>query len=200
MDLLFFTIVILPWCAANAEFQPGSKLLAYIKSNPVCPEVELTEREGIISSPFYPDIYPKHISCGWHIRGNIGDVITVMFDDVDIEESCCCNVRPCCMFNWIKIGPLIDGSEGQFCGKGVQYHNAIISSTHKLWIKFHISKFTRGGRGFRFHYKISTIPCPLLMPEAVVTLLCSHLIGRLPLPPVKRQTPYLLRDSNLEPS
>lgn len=130
----------------------------YIKNHPVkyiCSDVEVTDREGIITSPNYPSLYSSHLSCSWHILGNVGDIITIWFDDIDIEESCTTLISsPCCVFNWLKIGLLANDTEKKVCGRTFKYE-PIVSSSHKIWIKFHISKFTLGGRGFQLHYKIT---------------------------------------------
>ncbi|XP_055943335.1 low-density lipoprotein receptor-related protein 12-like [Argiope bruennichi] len=164
MELLLFTKVIFSWCFANVYSLSESKF-SYLHKNPStfdCPNLVVTEPEGIISSPFYPDYYPSHLSCGWHIQGNVGDVISITFDHIDIEESCCCDSHPCCLSNWLKISPLRNGTEKIFCGNEFQHYRNILSNSNKVWVKFHISEVKKGGRGFQFHYKIipgSSIRC-----------------------------------------
>ncbi|GFR01309.1 low-density lipoprotein receptor-related protein 3 [Trichonephila clavata] len=154
MELIFIINVVFSWGLANSLSDSKFAYFGKNLSKYECPNLVVTEPEGIISSPLYPDYYPSHLSCSWHIQGNIGDIISITFDHIDIEESCCCDSKPCCLLNWLKISPLANGTEKKFCGKELQPYHSILSSNNKLWVKFHISEYKIGGRGFQFHYKI----------------------------------------------
>ncbi|XP_071038944.1 low-density lipoprotein receptor-related protein 3 isoform X2 [Parasteatoda tepidariorum] len=159
MDWLLFITSAFSWYLTCVVTQ--SPNFEFFKTSPVkyvCHDLELTKREGIIFSPFYPNTYPSHLSCSWLIEGNVGDVITIQFDDIDIEESCCCESHPCCLMNWLKIGPLANGTEQKFCGKDILHHHSIRSNGNKLWLKFHVSEFSKGGRGFRLNYAMDRCP------------------------------------------
>ncbi|KAG8187239.1 hypothetical protein JTE90_020667 [Oedothorax gibbosus] len=151
MELLLITQVLLSWLFSGAF----SLTKETFEKNPInsCPDVTLKEDAGTITSPFYPRTYSSHLSCTWHIEGNAGDIITLRFDDLDIEESCCCETKPCCYMNWLKIGTSTNGTEKKLCGKITPTYRTILTNTNKLWIKFHVSFFKEGGRGFLMHYK-----------------------------------------------
>jgi len=51
-----------------------------------CGLLEYKAREGVITSPGYPDLYPKKLKCGYHIISpSFLDTVTITFDGLDIE-------------------------------------------------------------------------------------------------------------------
>lgn len=159
MELLHFISALFYWYSiqASALTVKPSQIISNVhvseKLNYTCSNVDITSRYGVFTSPNYPKPYPKHVSCNWHIHGNIGDTITITLDDLDIEESGDCDNPPCCIYNWLKIGPYVNASESRLCKHNVPYY---FTASTKVWIKFHISSFVRGGRGFRIYYTVDS--------------------------------------------
>ncbi|XP_076358325.1 low-density lipoprotein receptor-related protein 12-like [Tachypleus tridentatus] len=119
-----------------------------------CSFTKYTDRRGIIKSPGYPQPYNNHTCMEYiiSVKGP-GKVITIRFDDVDIEESneLCFN-PPCCKNNWFKVGPLPQIKYKHYCGQDRPRPDPLIIQANTLWIKFFTSSVLKGGRGFKLSY------------------------------------------------
>ncbi|XP_072136127.1 low-density lipoprotein receptor-related protein 3 isoform X1 [Mobula birostris] len=113
------------------------------------------EERGVISSPSWPTSYPPAINCSWYIQGNYGDIITISFQNFDLESSHKCSV------DWLIIGPASDREEHRLCGSHVP--QPFISTRDHVWISFHSDRSSSGhARGFRLSYvrgKLSQDQC-----------------------------------------
>lgn len=112
--------------------------------------------KGTISSPGFPLSYQNHTSCTWHIIGKPDEIITISFDNIDIEEDIICDKPPCCNYNWLKIGPTSNSRGKRYCGQNGEKPPPFFSVGNQVWIKFHISNMAKGGRGFQLSYIISS--------------------------------------------
>ncbi|KAG2465194.1 LRP12 protein, partial [Polypterus senegalus] len=98
---------------------------------------------GIITSPGWPFDYPSRINCSWYIRANPGEIITISFQDFEIESSHRCGS------DWISIGTYKNLDGYKACGSSIPA--PYISSQDHIWIKFHSDDST-SGKGFRLSY------------------------------------------------
>ncbi|XP_023227627.1 low-density lipoprotein receptor-related protein 12-like isoform X2 [Centruroides sculpturatus] len=145
-------LLLLSWCVAGTA--PGS---GNATADPEkCKTRFLYGSKGTISSPGYPDSYSNHTSCDWYIFGKPGQVVTISFDQVDIEEDRSCGNPPCCNYNWLKIGSKFNAKGRRYCGQKGTTPPPFFSVGSRVWIKFHVSNVARGGRGFRLSYIISS--------------------------------------------
>ncbi|EGV96911.1 Membrane frizzled-related protein [Cricetulus griseus] len=66
---------------------------------------------GFFSSPNYPDLYPPHSHCVWHIQVATGQTIQLKIQALSIEGV------PACLFDRLEIAPEPSGSLLRVCGK-----------------------------------------------------------------------------------
>lgn len=103
------------------------------------------EPRGVISSPAWPTSYPPSTNCSWYIQGNYGDIITISFQNFDLENSHKCTA------DWLMIGPASDREEYRMCGSSIP--PPFISSRDHTWIFFHSHHSSSGrSRGFRLSF------------------------------------------------
>ncbi|XP_051992305.1 low-density lipoprotein receptor-related protein 12-like isoform X2 [Xyrauchen texanus] len=98
---------------------------------------------GVITSPGWPFEYPSRINCSWNIRANPGEIITISFQDFEIQSSHRCGL------DWISIGTYKNLNGYRACGSSMPA--PYISSQDHVWIKFH-SDESMTGKGFRLSY------------------------------------------------
>ncbi|TRY65077.1 hypothetical protein DNTS_006077, partial [Danionella cerebrum] len=112
---------------------------------PACGDVaeQIRASSGVITSPGWPFEYPSHINCSWNIRANPGEVITISFQDFEIQSSHRCGL------DWISIGTYKNLDGYRACGSSIPA--PYISSQDHVWIKFH-SDDSVTGKGFRLSY------------------------------------------------
>jgi len=55
-----------------------------------CGLLEYAEKEGVITSPLYPEQYPSNLNCTYVVTSSPRSSITIIFDVLDIElaENC----------------------------------------------------------------------------------------------------------------
>nr|AEP25603.1 bone morphogenic protein 1 [Holothuria glaberrima] len=94
---------------------------------------EITAVTGEITSPNYPDNYPKRKQCSWHIIATAGHRVELQFNEFDLEP------HQECAYDYITI---YDGEEedentsmGSFCGRNIP--EDIVSNGNHMYIKFH---------------------------------------------------------------
>ncbi|XP_069758036.1 low-density lipoprotein receptor-related protein 3 [Narcine bancroftii] len=103
------------------------------------------DQRGVIYSPSWPSNYPSSTNCSWYIQGNYGDLITISFQNFDLENSHKCTV------DWLMIGPAADREEHRMCGSYIP--QPFISTRDHAWIFFHSDRSSSGlSRGFRLSY------------------------------------------------
>ena len=119
----------------------------------VCPESDnLTERSGVIQSPYHPRKYPGNQTCIWQITAPKGNHVKLDIDGINIQE---CN-RTTCPCDYLQI---YDGFSGdpndnkRMCGP----HGSKIfySLQESLRVKF-VSDDTRSKKfdGFKATYTL----------------------------------------------
>ncbi|XP_030834881.1 bone morphogenetic protein 1 homolog isoform X1 [Strongylocentrotus purpuratus] len=93
---------------------------------------EIQSTTGIITSPNYPDNYPKRKECTWHISANPGHKIVLSFDDFDLEQHQECTYDRVQVFDG-------DSDEGQVLGRycGATIPDAVVSSSNHMFIRFY---------------------------------------------------------------
>ncbi|XP_036421813.1 low-density lipoprotein receptor-related protein 12 [Colossoma macropomum] len=104
---------------------------------------QIRASSGVITSPGWPFEYPSRINCSWNIRANPGEIITISFQDFEIQSSHRCGL------DWISIGTYKNLDGYRACGSSIPA--PYISSQDHVWIKFH-SDDSLTGKGFRLSY------------------------------------------------
>ncbi|XP_055520909.1 LOW QUALITY PROTEIN: low-density lipoprotein receptor-related protein 3 [Leucoraja erinacea] len=103
------------------------------------------EQRGVIYSPSWPNNYPASTNCSWYIQGNYGDIITISFQDFELEGAGGCGL------DWLMIGPTLEHRDHRLCGSALP--PPFISARDHAWIFFHSDRHSSGrARGFRLSY------------------------------------------------
>lgn len=122
-----------------------------------CSDNLFTQRTGVITSPDFPNPYPKSSECLYAIRLEEGFMISLQFEDIfDIED----HPEVPCPYDYIKIevGPNV---LGPFCGE--KSPGPINTQTHNISIRFR-SDNSGENRGWKLSYKAAGKECPGLQP------------------------------------
>ncbi|XP_023684481.1 low-density lipoprotein receptor-related protein 12 [Paramormyrops kingsleyae] len=104
---------------------------------------QIRASSGVITSPGWPFEYPSRINCSWNIRANPGEIITISFQDFEVQSSRRCGS------DWVSIGTYKNLDGYRACGSSIPA--PYISSQDHVWIKFH-SDDSLTGKGFRLAY------------------------------------------------
>ena len=87
---------------------------------------EYIERpKGVISSPNYPNPYPREVECLWHIKAPDGNRVDLMVENLDVEYS------KTCMFDYVQVfgGPDENSpSIVKLCDQATKMHVSSIGS------------------------------------------------------------------------
>lgn len=116
-----------------------------------------TQRTGVITSPDFPNPYPKSSECSYEIRLEEGFMISLQFEDIfDIED----HPEVPCPYDYIEIkaGPKV---LGRFCGEKAP--EPINTQTHNVQIRFR-SDNSGENRGWKLSYSATGEECPELKP------------------------------------
>ncbi|XP_043926330.1 mannan-binding lectin serine protease 1 isoform X2 [Protopterus annectens] len=122
-----------------------------------CSDNLFTERSGIISSPDFPNPYPKSSDCLYRIELEEGFVINLMFEDsFDIED----HPEVMCPYDYVKIKA---GRKefGPICGD--RSPRRIETGSYSVQILFHSDNSGENG-GWRLSYDAVGTPCPVPQP------------------------------------
>ncbi|XP_051879939.1 low-density lipoprotein receptor-related protein 12 isoform X1 [Pristis pectinata] len=106
---------------------------------------QLRAPSGIITSPGWPFNYPASINCSWYIQGNREEIVTISFQEFDVQTSAWCSS------DWLTIGTRKSIEGTRMCGSSIPA--PFISSKSHVWIEFH-SDDSYTGKGFRLSYVI----------------------------------------------
>ncbi|XP_075468232.1 cubilin-like isoform X3 [Ascaphus truei] len=104
----------------------------------------LTQRSGVIDSPFYPNNYPDNANCTWDIQ-TTGDYVELRILTLDLET------HPDCSFDWVIIYDGLSGYSpqlGKICNPG---YYTFYSSSNIMGINFR-SDISVHRTGFRAVY------------------------------------------------
>ncbi|XP_076404745.1 mannan-binding lectin serine protease 1 isoform X3 [Peromyscus maniculatus bairdii] len=118
-----------------------------------------TQRTGTITSPDYPNPYPKSSECSYTIDLEDGFMVSLQFEDIfDVED----HPEVPCPYDYIKIKA---GSRvwGPFCGETSP--EPISTESHIVQILFR-SDNSGENRGWRLSYRAAGNECPKLQPPA----------------------------------
>ncbi|XP_063307235.1 low-density lipoprotein receptor-related protein 12 [Pelobates fuscus] len=111
---------------------------------------EIREHSGTITSPGWPLEYPSRLNCSWYIRANPGEIITISFQEFDLQGS------DSCSFDWLTIGPSQNYDGSRVCGSTVP--PPYISLQDHVWIRFHSdNRITK--KGFRLSFFAGKTKC-----------------------------------------
>ncbi|KAM4687619.1 low-density lipoprotein receptor-related protein 12 [Discoglossus pictus] len=105
---------------------------------------------GRITSPGWPAEYPSRMNCSWYIRTTPGEMITISFEDFDLQGSSKCTS------DWLTIGPSQNYDGNRVCGSTIPA--PYTSLQDHVWIKFH-SDDRISRKGFRFSYFSGKTKC-----------------------------------------
>ncbi|XP_054982716.1 mannan-binding lectin serine protease 1 isoform X3 [Sorex araneus] len=122
-----------------------------------CSDNLFTQRTGVITSPDFPNPYPKSSECFYTIELEEGFMISLQFEDIfDIED----HPEVPCPYDYIKIKA---GSNvfGPFCGEKAP--EPINTQSHSIQIMFR-SDNSGENRGWRLAYTAAGNECPELRP------------------------------------
>ncbi|XP_045395852.1 mannan-binding lectin serine protease 1 isoform X4 [Lemur catta] len=122
-----------------------------------CSDNLFTQRTGVITSPDFPNPYPKSSECFYTIELEEGFMVSLQFEDIfDIED----HPEVPCPYDYIKIkaGPNI---LGPFCGEKAP--EPINTQSHSVQIMFR-SDNSGENRGWRLFYRATGNECPDLHP------------------------------------
>ncbi|XP_025082446.1 uncharacterized protein LOC112557056 isoform X3 [Pomacea canaliculata] len=111
---------------------------------PSCGSKTLTEKQGVFTSPNFPNIYPNNVECTWLIQGVPNEVVTLTFTSFQLEGW------TWCPWDWVNI---YDGDKllNTFCGSTIP--SAITTETNVMTVVFH-TDWSVIYQGFSAYYKI----------------------------------------------
>nr|XP_055164349.1 mannan-binding lectin serine protease 1 isoform X3 [Nyctereutes procyonoides] len=118
-----------------------------------CSDNVYTQRTGVITSPDFPNPYPKSSECFYTIELEEGFMVSLQFEDIfDIED----HPEVPCPYDYIKIkaGPKL---LGPFCGEKAP--EPINTESHSVQILFR-SDNSGENRGWRLSYRATGNDCP----------------------------------------
>ncbi|XP_060054513.1 mannan-binding lectin serine protease 1 isoform X3 [Erinaceus europaeus] len=122
-----------------------------------CSDNLFTQRTGVITSPDFPNPYPKSSECFYTIKLEEGFIVSLQFEDIfDIED----HPEVSCPYDYIKITA---GSKvfGPFCGENAP--EPINTQSHNVQILFR-SDNSGENQGWRLSYTATGNECPELRP------------------------------------
>ncbi|OCT74948.1 low-density lipoprotein receptor-related protein 12 [Xenopus laevis] len=111
---------------------------------------QIRDKSGIITSPGWPTEYPTRVNCSWYIRASPGEIISISFQEFDIQGSATCG------FDWVTIGPSQNYDGAKACGSTIPA--PYISLQDHVWIKFHSDEHI-SRKGFRLSYLAGKKKC-----------------------------------------
>ncbi|XP_050435751.1 cubilin [Adelges cooleyi] len=103
---------------------------------------------GTISSPNYPNGYPRDAECVWILKSSAGNRMTLNFIDFQLESDEFCNVDYVEIREGNSVGPLL----GVYCGPNIP---STVMSGETLWVKFRSSN-VGSAKGFTANFKYAS--------------------------------------------
>ncbi|XP_069688891.1 cubilin [Periplaneta americana] len=108
---------------------------------------------GVIKSPYYPNVYPANRICLYEIELPPGQAVRLCFQDFSVEDS----YYDDCRFDYVEIR---DGHEnatllGHFCGS---HAPCVTSQLNFMWLKF-VTDGSVSNRGFYANYSAIDVGC-----------------------------------------
>ncbi|XP_038671702.1 mannan-binding lectin serine protease 1 isoform X2 [Scyliorhinus canicula] len=128
-----------------------------------CNDNVFTEKSGVISSPDYPNPYPKSTDCLYRIELEEGFTISLEFAEIfDLED----HPDVPCPYDYIKIKAGLS-EFGPFCGDKAP--DTINTNSSDVLILFH-SDDSGDNQGWKVTFKSVGAPCPVVQPPANGTI------------------------------
>ncbi|XP_059846870.1 mannan-binding lectin serine protease 1 isoform X5 [Hypanus sabinus] len=122
-----------------------------------CSDNVFTERSGIVSSPDYPNPYPKSSDCLYRIELEDGFLITLEFVDIfDLED----HPDVDCPYDYLKIKAGLK-EFGPFCGD--KSPGRVVTNSSSVQVLFHTDD-SGDNRGWKFAFTSVGSPCPVIQP------------------------------------
>ncbi|XP_063780376.1 low-density lipoprotein receptor-related protein 12 [Pseudophryne corroboree] len=147
--LLLLLLVRMTEYGTSAEYSDNFRLTGLPLACGGIPE-QIRQPSGIITSPGWPEDYPPRINCSWYIHANPGEIITISFQEFDLQGSATCS------FDWLSIGPSQSSDGVRACGSTIPA--PYTSLQDHVWIKFHADdRISR--KGFRLSYNAAKKKC-----------------------------------------
>lgn len=113
----------------------------------------LNRPEGTITSPGYPNPYPRNIDCEWNIQVDYWHSIEITMQNVNLEKT------PNCIFDHLALYSGDDATAPKLVEMCHTDHPVTFTSTgNKLFIKFHADS-SHQGSGFEATYRSVDIQC-----------------------------------------
>lgn len=131
---------------------PGYELKSNNKDCEAACGGTLAAPEGNITSPSYPDNYPKNKRCLWKITGPKGQRISLKFDKFQLEG----NGYGVCRYDYVEIKDKDGEVLGKFCGGRIP--ETVTSSSNLMWVEFR-SDHTQSRGGFAAVYYADKDEC-----------------------------------------
>ncbi|XP_067338140.1 adhesion G-protein coupled receptor G6 isoform X5 [Channa argus] len=103
----------------------------------------LTEAQGEITSPCYPQKYPNSQACSWTMQAPAGFIIQLSFLDFDLEEA------PGCIYDRVLVNT--GSSDVKFCG--LTANGLTLNSTGSVMELSFTSDFSVQKRGFNVSFQ-----------------------------------------------
>lgn len=107
----------------------------------------LTEKEGVFTSPNFPQNYPPNVDCEWIIELEYGNNIEIVVLEMDMEREANCSFDGFQVAHDAKFEHLVT----KLCHTTIEPVK-ITGQGHKLYVKFS-SDNSDGGKGFKAAYK-----------------------------------------------
>ncbi|KAG8583106.1 hypothetical protein GDO81_008276 [Engystomops pustulosus] len=90
----------------------------------------ITQFSGVITSPFYPNLYPANALCRWEIQTSLGYLVELSFTYFELEYT------SGCLYDWVKIYDGLPGNSSELATI-CNFPNVSYSSTsNTLGIEF----------------------------------------------------------------
>ncbi|KAG7220525.1 hypothetical protein INR49_018052, partial [Caranx melampygus] len=103
----------------------------------------LTENQGTITSPCYPQQYPNSQACKWILQAPAGYIIQLSFLDFDLEEA------PGCIYDKVVVNT--GNNEVKFCG--LTANGLTLNSTGNVMELSFTSDFSVQKKGFSVSFR-----------------------------------------------
>ncbi|XP_067041555.1 tolloid-like protein 1 [Acropora muricata] len=112
----------------------------------------LTATSGNITSPSYPENYPKNKRCLWKISGPKGQTVSFQFHEFQLEGA----ANGACRYDYVEIRDKEEKVLGKFCGGRIP--QIVASSSNVMWVEFK-SDHTQSRKGFTAFYYADENEC-----------------------------------------
>ncbi|NXM00120.1 LRP12 protein, partial [Tyrannus savana] len=138
-------LLLVASCCGNGALAEHSENVHISGVSTACGDIpeQIRSPSGTITSPGWPSEYPARINCSWYIHANPGEIITISFQDFDVQGSRRCSS------DWLTIGSYKNVEGYRACGSSIP--SPYISSQDHVWIRFH-SDDSISRKGFRLAY------------------------------------------------